>query len=69
MTKVEEQDSNSNDSSLKSNTSKESDNIKLKQKKNHHKKKYPIPTIQFPNASKKPQYHFGKSRVAKFSKH
>ena len=39
MTKVEEQDSNSNDSSLKSNTSKESDNIKLKQKKNHHKKK------------------------------
>ena len=39
MTKVEEPESNDNDASIKSNTSKESDNIKIKQKKNHNKKK------------------------------
>ena len=39
MTKVEEPDSKDSDESIKSNTSKESDNIKQKQKKNNHKKK------------------------------
>ena len=39
MTKVEEQESKDSDASIKSNTSKESDSIKQKQKKNNHKKK------------------------------